>query len=79
MLSKIRAGDVNALTGERSSSVKWADLAIGDVIATDFKTQSGQLVVPAGTSVTSVLLNALGDLSQVSPLSDTVHIRRKVM
>jgi CheY-like chemotaxis protein len=79
MLSKIRAGDVNALTGEKSSLVKWADLAIGDTIAVDFKTQSGQLVVPAGTAVTSVLLNALGDLSQVSPLCDTVQIRRKVM
>jgi CheY-like chemotaxis protein len=79
MLSKIRAGDVNSLTGERSSSVNWADLAIGDIIAADFKTQSGQLVVPAGTTVTSVLLNALGDLSQVSPLADSVHIRRKVL
>ncbi len=79
MLSKIRAGDVNALTGERSTSVKWTELAIGDTIAVDFKTKSGQLVVPSGTAVTDVLLNALGDLSNVSPLADEVQIRRKVL
>ena len=51
----------------------------GDVIAADFKTKSGQLVVPAGAFVTEVLINALSDLSHATPLCEEVHIRRKVV
>jgi CheY-like chemotaxis protein len=78
-MATIRAGDVNALTGERSITVKWETLTVGDVVAADFKTKGGQLVVPAGTQVTDVLMSAMQGLCQVAPLCDEIQIRRKVM
>jgi CheY-like chemotaxis protein len=77
LLNVVRAGDVNALTGERATTVSWRSLHVSDVVAVDFKTKSGQLVVPAGTQVNDVLMNALLDLSQLSPLNDEIQIRRK--
>lgn len=79
MVATIRAGDVNALTGERAATVSWESLLTGDVVVADFKTKSGQLVVPAGTQVTEVLISALADLSQLSPLENDIKVRRKVM
>ncbi len=79
LVAVIRAGDVAIASGQRAITVRWQDVAVGDVLNENFTTKSGRMVAPAGTRVTDVLVAALNDLSHVTELSEQAQVRRKVI